>query len=209
MTMFHDAIKAGFAQALRGLAVGMPGRIESYDSKKGKATIKPLIQEPDTAGALKPLKPITGVPVYMPGGDSASLYLPVKKGDTGWLSFSHRSIEVWLTRGGDSPPGDPRIMDLSDAVFFPGLRPFSAGSFAEQADALVLKNSGGIKMKMRGGKVAIGNSQAELLDIIEQMLTRLETATTITAVGTYPLQPAVLGQITQIKFLLALIKGTL
>ncbi len=64
-------------------------------------------------------------------------------------------------------------------------------------------------MKMRGGKVAIGNSQAELLDIIEQMLTRLETATTITAVGTYPLQPAVLGQITQIKILLALIKGTL
>lgn len=208
-TMLHEAIKAGISRALRGLAVGMPGRLEKYDSRSGRATVKPLIQEPDASGALQSMKPIAGVPVAMPGGASAALYLPPKVGDTGWLSFSHRSMELWLSRGGDAPPGDPRMMDLSDAVFFPGLQPFSAGSFAEQPDALVLRNTGGIKIKMRSGKIAIGNAQAELLDIIEQLLTRLETATTITAVGTYPLQPSVLGQITQIKILLAFIKGTL
>jgi hypothetical protein len=173
--LLHEAIRAAIVNALRGLYIGMPGQVESYDAASGKAAIKPLIQEPDASGTLQSLKPISGVPVVMPGGAAAALYLPVAVGDTGWISFSHRSIEVWLTRGGDAPPGDPRVMDMTDAVFWPGLRPFSAGSLAEEADAAVLRN-GAAKLKLRAGKVALGNDAGELLDLMDQFLSLFDVA---------------------------------
>lgn len=182
MSRIHEAIKAGILRALRGLYIGMPGRLESYDSKTGKGVVKPLIQEPDHTGTNRSIPPIAGVPVIMPGGDDAALYIPPTIGGTGWISFSHRSMENWLDRGGDATPGDPRMMDMTDAVFWPGLRPFSDGSLAEEEDALVLRN-GAAKLKIRDGKIALGNpdltmlpsipplsGQVELLNLLDQML---------------------------------------
>ncbi len=171
----YDAIQACVVQALRGLYIGMPGRLEAYDHASGRGTVKPLIQEPDADGNLQSLKPIASVPVIMPGGGQAALYLPPKIGDTGWIAFSHRSMELWLDRGGDAPPGDPRIMDMTDAVFWPGLQPFSAGSLGEEEGAAVLRN-GEAKLKMKDGKVALGNNQAELLDIVDRLITAITTA---------------------------------
>lgn len=162
MTMLHEAIKAGVLAALRGLYIGMPGRLESYDPKTGKGVVKPLIMEPDHNGTDQSIQPVAGVPVVMPGGDDAALYIPPTIGGTGWISFSHRSMENWLDRGGDASPGDPRIMDLTDAVFWPGLRPFSEGSLAEEEDALVLRN-GDAKLKIRDGKLALGNKSIPTL----------------------------------------------
>lgn len=173
MTTLHEAIKAGVAAALRGLYIGMPGQLESYDAKTGRGVVKPLIQEPDPSGNMHPIKPIAGVPVVMPGGDDAALYIPPTIGGTGWISFSHRSMENWLDRGGDATPGDPRVMDLTDAVFWPGLRPFSDGSLAEEADALVLRN-GKAKLKIRGGKIALGNASLPVLPAVPPITGRLE-----------------------------------
>lgn len=200
MTNLHDAIVAAVAAALRGLYVGMPGRLEAYEPATGKGKIKPLIQEPDHTGTMRSLKPISGVPVVMPGGSQAALYLPLQVGDTGWLSFSHRSMELWLARGGDAPPGDPRVMDMTDAVFWPGLRPFSAGSLAEEPDAAVLRN-GAAKLKLRGGKVALGNATSiplpsvppivgklELMNLLDYLLTQLANPSLV--VGTATINPA-------------------
>lgn len=201
MTMLHEAIRAGVLEALRTLYVGMPGRLEKYDPATGKAEVKPLIQEPDHTGTMRALPPIAGVPVAMPGGGQAALYLPPKVGDTGWIAFSHRSIEEWLTRGGDVAPKDPRMMDMTDAVFFPGLQPFSEGSLAEEADAAVMRN-GGAKLKLRGGQIALGNAdlipspagvaltvppytgKVELFDIVDDLLGRLADPTLVTGGAT-------------------------
>ena len=209
MTTLYDAIKAGVKEALRGLYIGMPGRLEAYDSATGRGQVKPLIMEPNQKGVLQALKPISGVPVVMPGGGSASLYLPPAVGDTGWISFSHRSMENWLDRGGDATPGDPRIMDMSDAVFWPGLRPFSAGSFAEESDALVLKN-GEAKLKMRGGKLALGNAKTtlgsvELIETLGQLVSLLQLGSNgggpvvFTPVGTNPTLPQILLKLQAIQ----------
>lgn len=210
MSTLHDAIRAEVRAALRGLNVGLPGRLEKYDAATGRGQVKPLILEPDTAGVLKPLPVIPGVPVVFPGGNAAALYLPPEIGDTGWLSFSHRSMEIWLERGGDCDPGDPRVMDLTDAVFWPGLRPFTTGSLAEEADAAVLRN-GSAKLKLRGGKVALGNNQAELLDLMDQMLTKIQTIVTTPAVVSSPsaLSPTAIADFALIQVKLSLIRGTL
>jgi hypothetical protein len=208
MSWMYDAIKAGVQEALRGLYIGMPGRLEAYDHKTGKGQVKPLIQEPDQKGVLRSLKPISGVPVVMPGGSSASLYLPPAVGDTGWISFSHRSIENWLDKGGDASPGDPRIMDMSDAVFWPGLRPFSEGSLGEEEGAAIFKN-GLAKIKIKDGKIAIGSETAELLDLLSQQLDLLLTGIVPTMLGPQQLSTVTSGQMLQIKTLLTSIKGSI
>jgi len=208
MSWLHDAIKSGIQEAMRGLYIGMPGRLEAYDHATGKGQVKPLIQEPDQKGVLRSLKPISGVPVVMPGGNSASLYLPPEIGDTGWISFSHRSMENWLDRGGDATPGDPRIMDMSDAVFWPGLRPFSEGSLGEEEGAAIFKN-GSAKIKIKDGKIAIGANGTELLDILSQEIDLLLTAIIPTMLGPQQLSTVTSGQMLQLKTLLSTIKGSL
>ena len=208
MSWMYDAIKAGVQEALRGLYIGMPGRLEAYDHATGKGQVKPLIQEPDQKGILRSLKPISGVPVVMPGGSASSLYLPPAVGDTGWISFSHRSIENWLEKGGDADPGDPRIMDMSDAVFWPGLQPFSEGSLGEEEGAAIFKN-GSAKIKIKGGKIAIGSDTAELLDLLSQQLDLLLTGIVPTMLGPQQLSTVTSGQMLQIKTLLTSIKGSI
>jgi hypothetical protein len=205
--MLHEAIKSAVLAAVRGLHIGMPGKIEAYDHESGRARVKPLIQEPNQQGQPQAIKPISGVPVIMPGGETACLYMPPKVGDTGWISFSHRSLELWLSRGGDQPPGDPRVMDLSDAVFFPGLRSFAQGSLGEDEGALVLKN-GRAKVKIKNDKIAIGTQQAELLSLLSQLLVVLQTGAN--AGGPVVFTPAAgPGSIPDIAIKLSTIAGTL
>lgn len=159
-TPLHAAIVGVFRDMLQDVYTALPGAIESYDAVKGRAKVKPQIQEvQDSTGKYKPLPVVPGVPVIFPGGAAASLTMPLAKGDTGLLIFTKHALEVWLSRGGDVAPGDPRLFDLTDAVFLPGLRPFSQGSPAEGATALTLKN-GDAKVKLDGGKIAIGNPTA-------------------------------------------------
>lgn len=55
----------------------------------------------------------------------ADLVVPVAVGTTGLLVFCDDSLDVWLSKGGLVDPLDDRHHALSDAVFIPGLRPFS------------------------------------------------------------------------------------
>jgi phage gp45-like len=76
------------------------------------------------------------------------------------------------------------------------------------ADLFELVAAGDIKLNAgTSGKIAIGNSSAELLDICNQLLTALETTVVATALGPQPLSSV--ATITAIKTLLGLIKGTL
>jgi hypothetical protein len=190
----------------------MPGRIEKWDWAKGSAHVKPLIHEiQDTSGKYKPLPVIAGVPVMFPSAAAGGLTFPIAVGDTGLLVFTKHALEVWLSRGGDVAPGDPREFDLSDAVFLPGLRPFTAENPAESAAALTLKN-GRAKLKIDGDKIAFGNDVGEVLDLFDQLLTKLSSPTAVLVSlsnGIGGLSPATLAEIVIIQTKLSQIKGTL
>lgn len=222
-TPLHAAIVGVFRDMLQDVYTALPGAIESYDAVKGRAKVKPQIQEvQDSTGKYKPLPVVPGVPVIFPGGAAASLTMPLAKGDTGLLIFTKHALEVWLSRGGDVAPGDPRLFDLTDAVFLPGLRPFSQGSPAEGANALTLKN-GDAKLKMEGGKLAIGNpslpiipvplatppltGKVELLNLFDALLAQL--ATVFVAGTPAVISPGFTAAIQEIKTNLAQIKGDL
>jgi hypothetical protein len=206
-----DAIEAAAQSLLNGMHTCLPGRVESYDHTTRKAAVKPLIKRPDLDSEAKPLPVIPAVPVIFPWAGQASLTFPISKGDTGAIFFSERSLDTWLAKGGDVAPVSSRKFHLTDAIFIPGLAPFSVTGPAEDAASLLLK-FGIMKIRMNGGKIAIGNAQAELLDILDQFLARIQTATVPTAVGTYPIVyggAPIAAEITTLRALLNLIKGTL
>lgn len=205
-TMLADVMREAIESALAEIHTCLPGRVESYDWETRKARIKPLIRRAYLDSKTAPLPIIPGVPVMFPWGGSGSLSYPIEKGQTGILLFSERSLEVWLAKGGDAEPGDPRRFDITDGFFIPGLAPFNAPGPAE-ADGELLLKYGIAKLRLRDGKVSIGNAQAELLDIVDRLLDKLMITTVSTAVGTYPLSTAVSGEILAIKVLLAFIKG--
>lgn len=78
------------------------------------------VQAPD--GPLVWASPPADRPAVPSGAD---LIVNVSVGDTGLLVFCDDSLDVWLSKGGLVDPLDDRHHALSDAVFVPGLRPFS------------------------------------------------------------------------------------
>lgn len=73
-------------------------------------------------------------------------------------------------------------------------------------EAAVYNSSGAFVHLQAGGRVVIGNPQAELLDLLDQVLAGLQAATVAAPGGPYPLVNA--ANFTAIKTLLAQLKGS-
>ena len=158
---------------LEGIHTSLPGRIESYDYKTQKASVKPLVKRVYRDGRTESLPVIDAVPVVFPRSGGASLTFPVKRGDGVLLVFAERALENWLTSGGEQEPGDPRRFDLTDAIAVPGLIPFTEGSKAQNnSDVLLTYNGASLKID-DNKKFAMGNDKAELLDLFDQLLEAL------------------------------------
>lgn len=199
----NEAIKAGINNVLAHVHTALPGSVESYDYKKQKASIKPLLKKTFSDGTVLDLPIINNVPVIFLRSGNASLTFPVNKGDTGLIIFAERSLDTWLSKGGNTAPLDTRRFDLSDGIFIPGLIPFSNNSLAENNDDILLKygnskisikkngdialDNGTSKIEMINGTVAIKNQTQELLDLIDQLLTALISSITPTVSGPQPL----------------------
>lgn len=102
-----------------------PGRIQSYNSTTGLASVKPLIQKAfvDEAGdrQVAPLPVIPSVPVIFPGSGGVRIKFPVLPGDLVLLLFSSASLDRWLIAAEDVDPADDRAHALTDAIAIPGL----------------------------------------------------------------------------------------
>lgn len=123
----------------------LPARILSYDSAAQRATVDPVVEgrfeDPDTGDLIPYVMPaVSNVPVLFPGGGGCSITWPLEKGDIVYLVCAERSLDEWLSGGGDDViPRDSRRFDLTDAVAMPGLRPFSDPLEAVDDDAMVIE----------------------------------------------------------------------
>jgi hypothetical protein len=150
-TSLATAVKMAIQSYMTGIHTALPAQIEKYDYATQKADVKPLIKKKYKDGTISEMPVITNVPVIWPRSASASLTFPLNRGDGVLLVFSERSIDTWLSKGGQSEPGDPRKFDLSDAVAIPGLYPFTQGGYAENnTDALLIYKSSKIRIKGSG-----------------------------------------------------------
>jgi Phage protein Gp138 N-terminal domain len=111
---------------LSSIHTTFPGQIEKYDFTTAKADIKPLLNivYPDNSTMEFPVIP--NVPIVWPRTSLGSISFPLQRGDGCLVVCAERSIDDWLTLGGQNSPSDPRSFDLNDAIAIPGLYSFAS-----------------------------------------------------------------------------------
>lgn len=152
-----DAVQSAIEQRLSEIHTCLPASVERYDGAKRQADVKPLVKRRFTDGTVLPMPIITNVPVVFLGSSDTVIHFPIKKGDTVLLVFAERSIDGWLSAGGEVDPQDTRKFALSDAIAIPGLFPFNASNPANSSpDDLVLSHKGQTITVKANGDIEIG-----------------------------------------------------
>lgn len=173
---------------------------------------------------------IQNVMVWMPQGLKYKEKYPISVGDTGLALFCDRSLDVWSHGdGGVVNPNDSRAHSYNDAIFIPGLNPFSK-QYSDGTDDLVYANgddSAQLRLKQNGnilvgGKDAdspavLGDVMVEGMDSLISSLNNLIDAITINAAnfilvtgapgGPSPLNPAIAVVLTNVKVALAALQS--
>ena len=215
MTTITDAMRQAVLFQLYDVHTALPGQIISYDHTTQKATIQPCLKKSYLDGTMQEMPILNNVPVIFPRAGGASLTFPVVSGDTCLLLFIERSTDLWKSVGGVVAPNDPRKFDLSDAVAIMGLMPFTENSLSDNNEDVLLTYKGSnIRIKASGdiqietaSKVAIGNTSAEVLDIVSSILGILTTSVT-TAPGS-PIFQGLGPTYATLKLALDSIKGSI
>lgn len=198
-----DTFSTVFEHHITNIHVALPGQIESYDASQCRASVQPLIKKkllhPQTQtqnGQILSMPIINNVPVIFPTSKNSGITFHVEPGDTVLLIFCERNIGNWLINGGEVEPADSRKFDLSDAVAVPGLKYFNDESI-EDINGTLLKNKRAKILLNNENKIAIGNDEAELLDLFGQLLDAAINAANFDAFKTE--LPTIKAQLESIK----------
>ena len=146
---------------------------------------------------------ITNVPVWTMQAEAGNAFIamPLKAGDLGLIIFSERSIDTYLSSDGDKTiaPNDPRLHSFSDALFIPGLVPFSKAVKGID-DKAIHAGYGDIDLKLYdNGTIQILNTANELISVLSELINNLITIPACAIPGfVNPALSAALG-ITKVK----------
>ncbi len=186
----------------------MPAVVESYDPAKQTITARPALRRKYADGSVVERPLIPNVPVAFPRGGGASMTFPLKKGDSVFLIFSMRSLDVWKTKGGVVDPQDPRKFNVTDAIAIPGVYPGSQPApRASSANLRIEIGESEIEMQP-GAKFKIGKIGGdEFLDLMSQFLDLMIQSKVITAIGPQPFIASTVADLTALKAKLDAIKG--
>lgn len=159
-----EPLRRALRQYGSALHVSLPGRVEQYDHTQQRANVLPLIKRRYADQSIESMPVIPDVPLVWPRAGGAQLTMPVKRGDGVLLVFADRSLDNWLSQGGEIEPNDPRQHDVSDAVAIPGLVSFADWGAdpepSENNDDVLLRYAGSaIRMKANGDiEINAGNN---------------------------------------------------
>lgn len=212
MTSPTDIFRDSVNSILCNVHTSLPGIVKHYDPNTNKATIQPALNKNFTSGET-PMPVLENVPIVFP----KNIIFPINTNDYVVLFFMERSIDLWLSVGGQVTPTDPRKFDLSDAIAIPGLEPFTQtypdnnneDYVISYAGSTIRINSNGDIVIKTSNKVAIGTPTTELLNIVSQLMTLLEGATVMGPALNGPLNAAFIVQVGVIKAQLDSITGTI
>ncbi len=205
-TVITEAVRTG----MMDLRVAMPCRVEKYNKDRQEVDVQPLIKKQYRADTgIVDLPVIPSIPVHFQSSDSGNAYitLPIKFGDLGFVVVCDRSIDAWLSGVGQEVlPNDVRIHDMTDAIFFPGLRPFQNALADVDADNLVIQNDE-LRMELSpAGKIKIENEADEILLILKDLIQALIDALVVTGIGAQPFTSTTITNIAAIKTRLELMR---
>ena len=206
MTSPADIMKQIVNYGISNMHTCLPGKIVSYDYTEQKATVQPLLKKKYADNEIQKLPEITNVPIVFPSGTNFSMHWPLNAGDNVLLLFCERSLDNWLSTGGEVAPQDPRKFDLSDAIGIPGLIPFP-NTIAPPDNNSFHITVGNARMKIDPtGTFCFHGVTEELMNIIDELFTLLTLTTTITSLGPQPFVNVAAYSALQLRF--ETLKGT-
>jgi phage gp45-like len=139
------------SNASNSLRVCMPGRVETYDFKTQKASVKLDMKELYSDNTEIDYPIVSGVPVVFMSSGGASLTMPINRGDTCLVIFADRDISSWLLGGSGLKPESRRSHALTDAIAIMGLNAFITPSKAENnTDVLLSFSDSKVRLKPNG-----------------------------------------------------------
>ena len=220
-----SVITRAISQGKADMHTGMPAKVESYDAATQKVSVQPVIKGRYEDGETFDEPIIPDVPLCYPSGAGYMITWPLEKGDYVMLVFAERSIDEWLDQGGDGKEAQSlRRFDAADAVAIPGIRPFAeplegtgenliVGEQGSPGHQLVIDKSGSIeitdgtaKCNIAGGKILLGSNSVNALDVLNDLISALQSAVTATAIGPQPLDPGTQATLVQLATQLGTIK---
>lgn len=161
----RNLLRSALDSRLEDVWVCMPGRIESYDATKQRATVQPLVKRRyvDELGdtVAERLPSIAEVPVVFAGGGGFRTTYPVAAGDTCEIRFASCSLDRWLAIGGEIDPEDDRRHNLSDAIAYVGLRDFAHPYASAPTDCMTTGRDGGAVIEYRTSDIRVGGTGGE------------------------------------------------
>jgi len=188
-----EVIKQSCEKSAYDLRVCVPAIIIKYDKDKMLADVRPQFKKKYSDGSVVSAPIIYNVPVAHPRAGKAYIHLPLKKDDQVTLWIADRSLEKWLTSGGEVDPEDVRKHQISDAIAYPGCYPFNDTVPVDNGDDIIIRNGndGGGRTEFRikpNGHIQVQNSTNELIKVLNDILTHIQEAKTVTGIGLQPLQ---------------------
>ena len=169
MTTPTDIIRQAINFQLSNVNTCLPARIETYESSEKKASVKPVLNTVTLDGEVLEFPIITNVPVVFPKGGQFAMQWPLSEGDTVLLLFSQRSLDEWLSSGGEVTNSDPRKFNLSDAIAIPGLSPFSESNNFDNDNFFIDIGLSRLKISPNG-TICFQGAQEELMNLIDELI---------------------------------------
>ena len=201
-----NTIKMIIDEAMLSVHTWLPAQVTQVLGNQ-KVNIQPLLQirvlnpniSPTTPNTvLQNLPIIQNVMVQTPMGANYYIKTPIAVGDYGIALFCERAIDNWSNiQQNSSPivdPGDNRTHNLTDAIFIPGLYPFSQQTTDSTTDLVISNGESELRIK-KDGKFAIQNSTQEL---ISNLINLVNTLTSASTVAGGPFIPSVVESLNQI-----------
>ena len=185
------------------LRVAMPASIVSYDTTTHLAEVQPLLMRTNLDNdSLVMLPKIGRVPVIHPRTAKAMLLLPIARGDMVTLLVSDRSLDKWKqSAGAPVDPNTGRKHHMADCWAIPGGWPETMPAIVPSAalGALALVVSPGTRLYM-------GNGVDELLTVLDDTLSYIESSITFANGGGPTGPPSNASLVTALRARLANLK---
>jgi len=147
-----------------GVHTMIPASVHRYDADKQECDAQPLVHDfhRNREGALvaERMPLVTHAPVVMLTAGGFTFTVPIVAGTTGFLLFSERSLDRWLS-GDGAQSVDPELyhrFGVSDAIFVPGLLSFGGPmAVAPPTDHATAGAISGPRIHFRTNLICIGD----------------------------------------------------
>lgn len=165
--VFARIARAIFGKKIAEIRTGTIAQVVAYDKATNLVSVQPVVESvrsKDPRNLTTILLPqLDDVPVKQRGSGKGMLTCAPAVGAYGWLSFSDRCIEQWITDGGTGSPRASRMFDLNDCVFDPGLYPLTVDGDNGKIDGGIADDR--ISLRTRSGNTEISVLHDETVQV--------------------------------------------